>query len=519
MSARRTTHATLLAFLTGVLFLPVIRPAASRADDEEGSPARPNVLWLCTDDHAAYVTGAYGNTIVRTPNLDRLAASGMRFDRAYCNAPVCTASRQSFITGRYPRTIGVTLLRTALPEAETTLAEMLQAAGYDTAAIGKMHFNSPLKHGFDLRMDHQEYHQWLRGRDRRPVPAEIEVLPPWKPFRDPARVWLNGMYVPYGAWDADMAGTFFAQKGAEFLAKERSRPFFLMVSLYEPHSPFRFPVEYRNRHDPAEFEVPKVGPEDDDQIPAIFRDLTDDEKRGINAAYYTSTEFADKNMGIVLDALEKSGQTDNTLVIYIGDHGYMLGHHGRFEKHCSYEQAVRGPLLMRYPGRIKPGTSTDALVEFVDIVPTVLDLCGVTRPESIQGRSLADLVTGKTDRHREHVFVEYAQNDEIMVRDDRWKLVFIRGKRPRTDGYATGRPLPGHTLKLFDLKNDPGEFTNLAGRPEHRERVDHYVSLLVDFLKRTSRQPELIPKTDDPMLILDHCVQPRDVGPVKEVTP
>src|SRR5438477_3626938 len=109
---------------------------------------RPNVLWVCADDHAPYVCGAYGNPTVHTPNLDRLAAQGMRFDRAYCTAPVCTASRQSFLTGRYPRTLGVTLLGTALPAGEPTLATYLGDAGYDTAAIGKMHFNSPLRHGF-----------------------------------------------------------------------------------------------------------------------------------------------------------------------------------------------------------------------------------------------------------------------------------------------------------------------------------------------------------------------------------
>src|SRR5262245_39239780 len=115
--------------------------------------AELNVLWIVADDHAAYVCGAYGNQQVRTPNLDRLAAEGMRFDRAYCNSPVCTASRQSFLTGRYPRTIGVTQLRTPLPESEETLAEILKAQGYATAAIGKMHFNSKLTHGFDLRLD------------------------------------------------------------------------------------------------------------------------------------------------------------------------------------------------------------------------------------------------------------------------------------------------------------------------------------------------------------------------------
>ncbi|MFH1923316.1 MAG: sulfatase [Planctomycetota bacterium] len=522
MSTRPVPPAALIVFVLCIPFSTLAGRAASH-DDAQERPDPPNVLWIVTDDHAPYVTGAYGNAIVRTPNLDRLAASGMRLDRAYCNSPVCTASRQSFLTGRYPRTIGVTLLRTPLPEAETTLAEMLGAAGYQTASIGKMHFNSALKHGFDLRVDHPEHRRWLRERGRRPLPEGVEVLPPWKPFVDPARLWLNGIYVPYGAWDAEMAGTFFAQEGAKFLAQKREKPFFLMVSFYEPHSPFRFPVEYRDRHDPARFELPRIGPEDEQQIPAVFRDLTDAEKQRINAAYYTSTEFADKNVGIVLDALEESGHADDTLVVYLGDHGYFLGHHGRFEKHSSYEEAARAPLMFRFPGRIEPGTSTQALVEFIDVVPTVLDFSGVAKPENVQGRSLVDLLTGKTDRHREQVFVEYAQNDEVMIRDDRYKLVFTRGKRARTDGYATGLPPQGPTFKLFDLdldlSKDPGEFINLADRPEHRDRVDRYVALLADFLKRTSRLPDLIPKTDDPLTILDHCVQPRDVEPVKNATP
>ncbi len=146
-----------------------LAPVAARADE----PRRPNVLWIVADDHAPYVCGAYGNKIVRTPNLDRLAAEGMRFDRAYCNSPVCTASRQSFLTGRYPRTVGVTQLQTPLPESETTLAELLHDAGYDTASIGKMHFNSDLKHGFDLRVDRPEHTRWLRDRPKQPLPDGV----------------------------------------------------------------------------------------------------------------------------------------------------------------------------------------------------------------------------------------------------------------------------------------------------------------------------------------------------------
>jgi choline-sulfatase len=166
--------------------------------------------------------------------------------------------------------------------------------------------------------------------------------------------------------------------------------------------------------------------------------------------------------------------------------------------------------LIRYPGHIKPGSSTGAFVEFIDVVPTLLEYCGLAVPDRVQGRSLVRVLEGATATHREHVFVEYAWADEIMVRDGRWKLVFIRGKRERPDGYATGRPLPGHTLKLFDLKNDPDEFTNLATRPEYNERVRHYVGLLMDHVRRTSRRPEQIPKSDEPLLVLDYCVQPHD---------
>jgi choline-sulfatase len=133
-----------------------------------------------------------------------------------------------------------------------------------------------------------------------------------------------------------------------------------MVSFYEPHSPFHFPVEYRGRHKTEEFVAPPVGPEDDGQIPAIFRDLTPTEKQGIAAACYTSVEFLDANVGHVLEALKQSGEDENTLVIYTGDHGYMLGQHGRFEKHCMYEPAIRAPLLMRYPGKVGPRTNTSA---------------------------------------------------------------------------------------------------------------------------------------------------------------
>ncbi|HEX4070014.1 MAG TPA: sulfatase-like hydrolase/transferase [Planctomycetaceae bacterium] len=476
------------------------------------APRRPNILWICADDHTPYVIGTYGNQRVHTPNLDRLARGGMRFDRAYCNSPVCTASRDSFITGRYPRTIGVTQLNTPLPESETTLAHVLKRAGYDTGAIGKMHFNSPHTYGFDFRRDLGMYDKELSKRGKKPIPKDIAVQPRWKPFRDPASIWLNSRDLPSAAVDADMDASYFVEEATRFLSQPHAKPFFLMVSFYEPHSPYYFPIEDRGRFQPSSFPVPPVGPEDANQIPAVFRDLTPAQKQGIEAAYYTSVEFLDRKVGQVLDALDKSGQAQNTIVLYTADHGYLLGEHGRFEKHCSYEQAIRNPLIMRCPGIISPGSSTTALVEFVDIFPTLLDLCRVKVPENVQGRSLVSLLEGKTKTHRTEVFIEYAPNEEAAVRDEHWKLIFERGKRRRADGYDTGLPLSGRTIRLYDLDNDTAEMHNVAARPENAERVRQMLQDLADHMRSTAREPALVPQSDDPLKVLDYCVQSHDVG-------
>lgn len=474
------------------------------------SAAPPNVLWICADDLAAYPLGCYGDQLAKTPNIDALAKSGVRFDRAYCNSPVCTASRQSFLTGRYPRSLGVTQLKTALPDGTPTLATLFKAAGYNTLSVGKMHFNSQLKHGFDVRLDAPDHRKELTARKPQPLPDGVEVQPKWQPFKDHARTWLNSKALPFGATAADMPGTFYAAKGAELLAAKRDKPFFLMVSFYEPHSPFHFPVEDRGTFDPKKFGVPKVGTEDDWHIPAIFRDLTDAEKQGITAAYYTSAAFLDRNVGKVLDALKKAGLEENTIVVLTGDHGYMLGHHGRFEKHCCYEPAVRAPLLVRLPGVTKPG-STSALTEFIDVAPTLLEACGVKVPDSVQGKSLLPVLSGKVATHRERVFVEYSENEEAMVRTAEWKLIYTTGARKREDGYETGKPLPGRVVQLFDLNNDPDETTNLAGKKEHTGRVTELTAALEEHLTATAREPKLIPKADDVHKRLSHLLQPRDV--------
>src|SRR5262245_16606943 len=456
-----TTRQPTLLF---AIFAATLLPAALRADTP---PKKLNILLLIGDDHAAYALGAYGDRQVRTPNLDKFAAQGMRFERAYCTCPMCTPSRQSFLTGRYPRSLGVTQLKTALPETEDTLAKMLARGGYRTAAIGKMHFNSQLTHGFEVRLDNPDHAKWRAKKGKAAVPPNTEVQPPWRPFMDHARIWLNSKALPVGLVDDDMPGTWFAAQAVQYLHEHKTEPFFLVVSFTEPHSPFHFPVEFHGRQQADKFSVPRVGNDDGDFIPAIFRDLTDAEKQGIAAAYYTSVEFLDRNLGRVLDALDKLGLAENTLVIYLGDHGYCLGHHGRFEKHSLWEEAVRAPLLCRWPGHVPQRQSSNALVSLFDIVPTILEATQQPIPKSVQASSLIPALTGKVAKHRDAVFVEYSENEEAMIRTDRWALHYCSGKRQREDGYATGKPLPGRTIKLFDMTGDPEQMTNLAGRPEH----------------------------------------------------
>jgi choline-sulfatase len=472
-------------------------------------PRPPNILWLCADDFTPDACGAYGNVRARTPNLDRLAAGGVRFDRAYCACPLSTPSRQAFWTGRYPRSIGVTLSTTPLPDGEVTIPALLRRAGYRTAAFGKTHYYAPRPHEFDVRADLDDHEKWLAGRGAQTLPLGPK-LGRWRPFFDPPQVWLNSAALPYGAANADMAGTFFASRAARYLRHPPAEPFFLFVSFYETHSPFWFPVEYRGRHDPKSFPVPPVSPADLDRLPAVFRGLTVPQKQGILAAYHTSAEFLDRNLGRVLDALDRSGRADGTLVVFTSDHGYLLGQHGRFEKHCCYEPAVRAALMMRWPGATSPGRSTEALVELIDLVPTLLEACGVPAPANLQGRSLAALLRGETDRHRDRVTVEYADNAEAMVRTDVWKLIYCSGRRRRQDGYALDHSTPARSIQLFDLSDDPDETTNLVNRSEYAEVVKELTRHLADHVIRTARHPERLPATDDPFAILDEGLLPSE---------
>ncbi|MBI4874033.1 MAG: sulfatase-like hydrolase/transferase [Acidobacteria bacterium] len=478
----------------------------------QSRPQRPNFLFLIGDDHAGYALGADGDPLALTPNLDRLAAEGTRFSRAYCNSPVCTPSRQSFLTGRMPHSAGVTRLPTRLSEDQPTLAIQLKKAGYRTGVIGKMHFNQPSRpglHGFDDPMLEQDVTKaWNAASVKRKPEAGIRTKPPWRPFKDPARIWLNAEKLPYPRYDEEMRGTFIARRAAEYLAAHRGEPFALWVSFGEPHSPFDFPIEDRDLIQASKYRVPRVGPEDAWQIPLIFRDLSPEDKQGIAAAYYTSVHCLDRNAGRVLGALRQNGLDENTLVVYLGDNGYCLGHHGRFEKHSCYEPAIRCPLLMRWPGRIRRGVVTD-FAEFADVAPTVLDLLGGEPLPVRHGRSLRPYLEGrKPSAPRDHVFAEYLENEEACIRTAKWKLIFCTGRRRRGDGYETDNPTPGRYLRLYDLERDPGEFTDVAAT--NPRVAGQLQGLMLDRFRKTHPEAAQEPPAGGVETALEFYLRPRD---------
>ena len=381
----------LAAALLGLL--SATRSHAAGPDSARKPLDRPNLLLIIADDHGGGTMGIEGDPRRATPNLDALAREGVLFGRAYCNSPLCTPSRQSLITGRLPHAVGVTQLATRLSDEALTMGEWFRDLDYRTAAIGKMHFNGPSTHGFALRIDTADWLEHLRDHP----PRGGDHRRPWHPFQDPAAVWLNAACRPMGLPAESMQSTYFADRAIEYLDRygREDRSFALVVSFYDPHSPFYFPDQWKPRFRPEDFPVPAVSDRDRREQPAVFAWLKPDEVRGIQAAYYTSLSFVDAQVGRLIRGLDERKLSARTLVVYVGDNGYMLGQHGRFEKHCFYEPAVRIPLIVRRPGSIPSGRRIDELVEMVDVLPTVLRLMRLPAPPGLQGLDLEPLIRNK----------------------------------------------------------------------------------------------------------------------------
>ncbi len=439
---------------------------------------RPNILWICSDQQRWDTIGALGNPHVRTPHLDRLCASGTAFNLAFCQSPICTPSRSSFLTGLYPSTVhGCRNGNDVWAEGAPLITKILRdQAGYDCGLAGKLHLagayrrTEPRARDDGYRVfhwshsprdewgDHHAYRLWVaaQGADLGALHAAAEPIP--------AELHQT---------------TFCADRAIAFMQEARSGPWLMSVNIFDPHAPFDPPADYRARYDADALPGPYFQASDLEAQAALKAvDFQTEAKRPdacaaheLQAAYYAMIELIDHNVGRMLKVLEDTGQRENTLVIFTSDHGEMLGDHGLVLKGCRfYEGLVRVPLILSWPGHIQSGVVSEALVELLDLAPTLLEYADVPIPDTMQGRSLVSLLQGATDphSHRDFVRAEYysALNPNAPHRDN---FLGMYATMLRTRHY---KQVSYHGLglgELFDLAQDPHEFCNLWDDPGHAE--------------------------------------------------
>lgn len=500
--------------------LLTVSGSSESSENFQDEPFR-NVILIIGDDHSAEVVGSYGNDIIQTPHIDRMASQGVQFNNAYSNAPLCSASRQSLLTGKYPHATGVTLLFTPFPDQKNiTIAEQLRSNGFTTAAIGKMHFNNWIwqeiyknglpDHGFDIRVSDGEYEAYLKEHPPQEVPEDIET---WSRERAGTIAYKkNAGMLPQPCYDKDCEGTYYANKTVELIQENKDQRFFMVVGFDEPHAPFKFPIEYRGTYDPVEMPLSEGSPEDDRWIPREFQDLTEEERRGIIASYYASVAYLDKNVGIILDGLKNNGLEESTLVIYVGDHGYLLNDHKRFEKHTMWEESIKAPFILNAGGHYGRDREINDLTEFIDITPTILDMTGVEKMEEIQGKSLLPLLNRETTENKKYAFAEFLEDNKAMVATRRWKYIFTSGIRDLGQTYATGYGPSGIVHRLYDLKNDPGEMTDVSGDPSNQEILKELQKQMLNIFKKTAPYADGLPTNLTLEGQLVWFCYPRDVG-------
>lgn len=451
---------------------------------------RPNVLLLIADDLRPQL-GCYGDPIVHTPHLDGLAQSALRFDRAYVQIAICSPSRNSFLSGLRPETTGLRgfgkTIRSAMPDV-VTLPQHFKQQGYHTAAFGKI-FHVYSETGLGSEDDPASWSQ----------PLMLPKNPAWGPEEETLRLQLveaalaagkkfnHSHDVPRGAAmeapdvpDDALRDGETAARAVEFLrsrTKASAEPFFLAVGFYQPHLPFVAPKKYFDLYDPEKLPLPtnefpphgaptntlELGMEGNfrafpppEQQDAAF-------KRRYLQAYLASISYMDACAGRVLDALEETGLRDNTIVVVLGDHGYLMGEHGSWgHKHCNYEMATRVPLLVSAPGKKSAGRKTTALVELVDLYATLTELAGLPAPAQVEGQSFAPLLANPEQLWKRAAFSEMMRGGQLgrAIRTANYRYV----EWTNTAGEVTGR-------ELYDEIADPEENENLAAVPAQNERV------------------------------------------------
>ncbi len=414
-----------------------------------------NIILICSDQHNPFVSGAYGNAIIDTPNIDRLSREGVTFDSAYCNNPLCVPSRMSFLTGQYPYQIDAFHNGCSLSSNIPTYAHTATLQGYHTVLSGRMHFKGPdQRHGFIERLagDISPFTFWA-NKPNAFSPLKGDLGNASKP--DPLTVCGPGNthYLDFDKAVTQETCLWFDNYAAE----TAERPFLMTVGYMTPHCPYIAPPElfekYYNKIDfekISEDEFNALHPSHKDYIDSVdLPKISGETQKQAKAAYYGLVEFLDTQIGELLASLEKNGLLENTIVVYFSDHGDLIGEHGRWHKSCFYEGSARVPLVIRMPGKPDAGKRISQNVSLVDLFPTVCGWTGFDVQYEIAGNSLRPLLETDNPEWNNVVKAESYRKGgcERMVRKDDWKFCYYSNY---------------DKVELFNLKSDPGEKKNLA---------------------------------------------------------
>jgi arylsulfatase A-like enzyme len=423
---------------------------------------RPNILYIMADDHAAHAVGAYGSKLNKTPNIDRIAQQGMRFDLCLVTNSICTPSRAAILTGKYAHINGVPVFN-RFDGSQPHLAKYLQSAGYYTGMIGKWHlFSDPT--GFDY---------W-------------QILPGQGVYFDPIFLTKVGRN-KHAGYCTDVITDF----SLEFLRnRPKDRPFFLMCHHKAPHRPWEPDEKHRTAWEKVPIPEPDTMNDDyatrsdaaREATMRIDRDLTrhdlkQEPPKGLSPVelkrwkyerymrdYLACVASVDDNVGRLLDYLDRSGLAENTIVVYTSDQGFFLGDHNWFDKRFMYEESLRMPFLVRWPGKVQAGRASGAMILNVDFAPTLLDAAGLAVPADMQGRSFLPLLKGEKPKNWRtsmyYRYYHYPQDHRVQphygVRTERYKLIYFNKIKQ---------------WELFDLQKDPRELKNLYTDPAYASTV------------------------------------------------
>lgn len=439
-----------------------------------GADERPkNVLFLISDDLNCDL-GCYGRSGVHSPNIDRLAAKGMRFDRAYVQYTVCNPSRTSFLTGLRPETTGVFTnevpFRSRLPDA-ATLPELFRRGGWFCGGLGKV-FHRGLSPD-EIRPERDDPRSWDRTFYGRAT--QVGNRGAGRNMSGGSLAWCRWLAAE-GA-DEDQADGQIAREAVRWIEQSAAEPFFLAVGFYRPHDPFQSPAKYFDLY-PLDSLEPPAEPDDRSEyvrhaIPGgrfgnAFVHFTDQDKREFLRAYYAGVSFMDAQVGRILDALDRLNLWDSTIVVFIGDHGYELGVRNWWGKNTLYERSCRTPLIVWAPGAGGMGRSCRSLVEYIDLYPTLADLCGLEPDRSVEGRSFRRLLEDPSLPGKPVAYTVLQRGPGVQGRS-------VRTDRYRYTEWNEGR----EGVELYDHHADPGEWKNLADDPVHAPARSELSALLL----------------------------------------